>query len=179
MTLLDKISAETRNVINTLFDKEPLNYLEATSMYAIIAQGRHNAALLEILYNHAHDPDLKRLIKEAIDAQISLLISQAEDFLEESRGGIPNLRFPKRQLHAEPLAIPESARFTDMEIAITIGAMAKASQLAILTAMHNSYQLNVLAMYRKLLDAGLDWDYRLLELMLNRGWLPEIGKITH
>ncbi|MPM98811.1 hypothetical protein SDC9_146001 [bioreactor metagenome] len=67
----------------------------------------------------------------------------------------------------------------DGEIAIAVGNMAKASQMALLSALHQSYQLEVAIMYREMLDAGLDWDYRLLQLMLKRNWLPHLHKIEH
>lgn len=57
--------------------------------------------------------------------------------------------------------------------------MAKASQTALLAALLQSYQLEIGLMFRKYLDKGLDWNYRLLQLMLERGWLPHLAKITH
>lgn len=179
MTIMDKINSQTRNIMNLVFDKESLNYLEAAGLYGIIGQGRFNNALLQVLHNHASDPELKALIKEAIDAHTETTIAKAEEKLLESDVHSPALRFVKRNLHDTPLNIPDDARVTDMEIAIAIGTMAKASQMAILTSLHQSYQLDVALMYRKALDDGLDWDYRLLQLMLKRGWLPHLRKITH
>ena len=51
--------------------------------------------------------------------------------------------------------------------------------MALLAALHQSYQLNVGMMLRKRLDEGLDWNLRLLTLMLNRGWLPHLAKVEH
>lgn len=179
MTMLDKVSSETRNIFNMFFDKEPLNYLEAAGLYGIIAQGRYNIVSLEILYNHAHDQDLKALIKEAIDKHTKNLIEHSEKLLSESGGTLPTLSFRQRTLHRQPLDIPPDACLTDPEIAIAIGSMAKAAQMALLATLHQSYQLEVAMMYREMLDVGLDWDYRLLQLMLNRGWLPRLAKIEH
>lgn len=89
------------------------------------------------------------------------------------------MSFTKRTLHKKQLDIPPDAHMKDSEIAIAIGSMAKASQMALLGTLQQSYQLEVALMYREMLDAGLDWDYRLLQLMLNRGWLPRLAKITH
>jgi len=179
MTMLDKVSSETRNIFNMFFDKEPLNYLEAAGLYGIIAQGRYNIVSLEILYNHAHDQDLKALIKEAIDKHTKNLIEHSEKLLSESGGTLPTLSFRQRTLHRQPLDIPSDACLTDPEVAIAIGSMAKAAQMALLATLHQSYQLEVAMMYREMLDVGLDWDYRLLQLMLNRGWLPRLAKIEH
>ncbi len=179
MTILDKVNAETRNMFNMVFDKEPVNYLEAAGLYGIISQGRYNVAALEVMYNHATDPELKSLIKEAMDAHTKNLVENAEELLKDSDGSLPKLAFSKRTLHKEPMDIPMDARMTDAEIAIGLGTMGKAAQSAILAALHNSYQLEVALMYRKMLEAGLDWDYRLLQLMLNRGWLPHLEKIKH
>jgi len=179
MSIMDKVNSETRMVFNRFFDKEPLNYLEAAGLYGVIAQGRYNIAALEVMYNHAQDSTLKELIKEAISRHTKALISQSEEMLQDSGGQLPSLSFKQRTLHKTDLNIPEDARLSDAEIAISIGTMAKASQVSVLTALHQSYQLDVALMYRELLDAGLDWDYRLLQLMLKRGWLPHLAKIEH
>jgi len=179
MTIMEKVSSETRNILNMFFDKEPLNYLEAAGLYGVIAQGRYNIASLEVIYNHAQDLELKALIKEAIDKHTKTLIEHSEKLLSDSGGSLPSISFSKRTLHKGSLDIPPDAHMTDGEIAIAIGSMAKASQMALLTTLHQSYQLEVALMYREILDAGLDWDYRLLQLMLNRGWLPHLAKIQH
>lgn len=179
MTMLEKISSETRSILNMFFDKEPLNYLEAAGLYGVIAQGRYNIASLEVIYNHAQDLELKALIKEAIEKQTKTLIEHSEKLLSDSGGPLPSMSFTKRTLHKKQLDIPPDAHMKDSEIAIAIGSMAKASQMALLGTLQQSYQLEVALMYREMLDAGLDWDYRLLQLMLNRGWLPRLAKITH
>lgn len=179
MTILEKVSSETRNILNMFFDKEPLNYLEAAGLYGVIAQGRCNIACLEVFYNHASDPELKSLIREAMDDQTKSLIEHSERILSDNGDPLPTLSFTKRNLHKEALDIPKDAHLTDKEIAIGIGTMAKASQMALLSTLHQSYQLEVALMYRQMLDAGLDWDYRLLQLMLNRGWLPQLAKLEH
>ena len=179
MTILEKVSSETRNILNMFFDKEPLNYLEAAGLYGVIAQGRCNIACLEVFYNHANDRELRLLIKEAMDTHTKNIIEHSERILSDSGGPLPTLDFTKRTLHKDSLDIPSDARMTDREIAIAIGTMAKASQMALLGTLHQSYQLEVALMYREILDAGLDWDYRLLQLMLNRGWLPQLAKIEH
>jgi len=179
MTILEKVSSETRGIFNMFFDKEPLNYLEAASLYGVIAQGRYNIAALEILYNHAEDKELKSLIKEALERHNKTLIEHSEEMLQNSGGSIPALTFNRRTLHKTPLNIPPDAHLTDAEVAIAVGTMGKAAQMALLAALHQSYQVEVALMYREMLDAGLDWDYRLLQLMLNRGWLPRLAKIQH
>lgn len=179
MTILDKVTAETRNILNMFFDKEPLNYLEAASLYSIISQGRYNISILQVMYNHASDPALKELIREVIDNHNRMIIEQSESLLKDSGRPLPNIHFNDRQLKTEPLNIPLEGKLEDKEIAIAIGTMAKAAQTVLLAALHQSYQLEVALMYRKMLDVGLDWDYRLLQLMLHRGWLPHLAKVEH
>lgn len=179
MTVMDKINSQTRTIMNAIFDQEPLNYIEAAGLYGIVAQGRFNVALLQVMHNHANDPELKALIKEAIKHHSSMTIEEAEDKLFESDGHTPAFRFVNRNLHDSPVNIPDDARLSDQEIAIAVGTMAKAAQMTVLAGLHNSYQLEVAQMYRKALDHGLDFDYRLLQLMLNRGWLPHLNKISH
>lgn len=179
MSILDKINTETKVLFNNFFDKEPLNYLEAASLYGVVAQGRYNVAMLEVLYNHARDEDLKELIKEAIKTQTRVAIDQSEEKLQENGSQIPSLTFHRRTLHKTPITIDPDAHLTDGEIAIAVGTMGKASQVAMLTALHQSYQVDIVMMYKDLLERGLEWDYKLLQLMLKRGWLPRLHKMKH
>lgn len=179
MSILDKVNAEAQTMYNLFFDKEPLNYLEAAGLYVVTAQGRFNVVSLQILYNHATNGQLKNLIKEAIDEQTKSVMNDSEQHLQEGGGTLPSLHFAQRKLHDTPLSIPDDARLTDKEIALALTAMAKASQTALLTAMHQCYQLNVAMTYRKILERGLDWNYKLLQLMLNQGWLPHMAKVEH
>ena len=121
MTILEKVSSETRSIFNMFFDKEPVNYLEAAGLYGVIAHGRYNIASLEVIYNHAQDSELKELIKEAIGKQTKNLIEHSEKILSESGGTLPTLSFTKRTLHKQALDIPADAHMTDDEIAISIG----------------------------------------------------------
>lgn len=179
MSILDKLNSETRVLFNHFFDKEPLNYLEAASLYGVVAQGRYNLAMLEVMYNHATDHELKALIKEAISTQTRMAIDQSEEMLQENGSHIPNINFRHRTLHKNPPSIDPDAHLSDAEIAIAVGTMGKAAQMTMLTALHQSYQLEVALLYRELLDKGLDWDYKLLQLMLKRGWLPRLHKALH
>ncbi len=178
MSIMDKVEQGARAVVQGIVDREPANYLEAGSLYGIISQGRYNLSTLEIMYNHAQDPELKELIEECMDKLINPLIKECEGLLEESHAEVPRFHFNKHQLH-EKLDIPEDARLSDMEVAAGIGTMAKAAQVNILAALHQSYQLHIGMTFKKYLDDGLDWNYRLLQLMIHRGWLPHIAKVTH
>ncbi|MBQ8682374.1 MAG: DUF3231 family protein [Selenomonadales bacterium] len=179
MSIFERFNEETREFFQNIMDKEPLNYLEASGLYGVIAQGRYNVSVLETLYNHAQSPELKQLIKQAQDTLTKSLINKSEDLLQESGGKIPSVTFPRRTLHKTPLDIHPDARLTDAEVAIAVGSIAKASQLAMLAALHQSYQVEVALMYRRLLNDGLDWDYRLLQLMLKNGWLPKLHKVVN
>jgi hypothetical protein len=178
MTIMDKVNSTTRTAFQVIFDKEPVNYVEGASLYSIIAQGRHNFSVLEVLYNQALDLDLKALIKNCIDDLVIPVIKHCESLLASSNAQVPQFHYNEHKLH-ESIDIPSDARLTDKEIAMMLGAMAKASQTALLTALHQSYQLEIGWVFRKYLDAGLDWNFRLLQLMLDRGWLPYMTKITH
>lgn len=179
MTTMEKVSAGIGAVFNHVFDKEPLNYLEAAGLYGIIAAGRHNMASLEILHNHARDPELKALLRRAIEEQTEWLIDKAEHILEASDGSLPTLHFVHRKLHDSSLDIPDDARFSDQEIVGALASMAKASQTGVLAAMHQTYQPEVAQIYRRILDTAFDFNYSLLQLALNRGWLPHMAKIKH
>ncbi|HMM19491.1 MAG TPA: DUF3231 family protein [Selenomonadales bacterium] len=179
MTTMEKVSAGISAIANQVFDKEPLNYLEVAGLYAIVAAGRHNMVSLEVLYNHARDPELKALIRRAIDEQTDWLINKAEHLLQASDGLLPTLHFARRKLHDSSPDLPDDAHFSDQEIVGAIASMAKASQTAVLSAMHQTYQPEVAQVYRRILDAAFDFNYSLLQLALDKGWLPHMAKVKH
>lgn len=179
MTMMDKINGATRMATQMIFDKESVSYLEAGALYGIVSQGRFNLSVLEALYNQAKDPELRTLVEQCIEEQVRTTVEHCEEALHKGKAEVPKFHFTRRQLHAHPLELPSDACLTDSEIAATLGTMAKGSQMAILAALHQCYQLEVGMMLRKRLDEGLDWNLRLLNLMLNRGWLPHIAKVEH
>ena len=172
MTIMDKVNATVSLISHTLLDKEPLNYLETSIAHSIIMQGRFINAVLTILYNHARDPELRLLLQQAMEEQNNLTLTNCEELLLKSGARLPHCDFQERKLHDMPLDIPTDARMTDEEIMIGLANLAKASQMAILTALHHSYQPQLAASYRKQLDEGLDFDFRIMQLALRRGWLP-------
>lgn len=179
MTITDKILAQADAAVNMVFDKESLNYVEAAGMYGIILAGRQNVATLALLYNHARDADLKALLKQSIDEQTEWLLGRAEKMLQENGGELPDLHFMQRSLHDSAMNIPDDARFSDQEIVLMLGNMAKLAQLAVLGVMHNSYQPYVAKMYQDVLDKAFDYNFRLMQLTLSKGWLPHLHKLKH
>jgi len=179
VTTLDKINTAVNTTISMVFDKEPLNYLEAAGLYAIVAAGRQNLSGLEVLYNQAHDRDLRAIIKRAIDEQTKWLMERAEKFLAAAHVSPPAMPTIQRRLHDSPPQMPDDARFTDQEIVLGLANMAKVSQMAVLGAMHQTYKPEIAIVYREILDAAFDFNYRLLKLTLDKGWLPYLAKIEH
>lgn len=178
MTILDQVNAKSRSFVQDLVDKEPANYIEAGLLYQIILSGRYHVSLLTILHNHAQDPELMKLIKDAIDNLSERTLKDCEDLLLSENAMIPTVRFPEHKLESTQ-DIPSAAHLSDMEIAMALVNMHGASQLALMTAINQSYHLEIGSKLRKQLNTALDWGYHLLELMLHRGWLPQIAKITH
>jgi hypothetical protein len=179
MTTMDKVNAMVTSTISMVFDKEPLNYLEAAGLFSIVAAGRQNISSLEILYNHAKDAELKAIIKDAIDDQSRRLVEWSENFLQEGDVGLPTFHFVRRRLHESGLSVPDDGRFTDQEILLALANMAKVSQLAVLSAMHQTYQPQIASIYRQTLESAFDFNFRLLQLALDKGWLPHLPKIEH
>jgi hypothetical protein len=179
MTILDRVQAQVSTAVNFAFDKEPLSYIEVAGLYGIVLGGRQNVAILALLYNHAGDSDLKALLKKAIDEQTEWLTSQAEKMLADSGGQLPDIHFRKRTLHDTPPNISEDARYSDQEIVLALANMAKASQMAVLATMHQSYQPFVAKLYQDTLDAAFDFNYRLMQLAITKGWLPYLHKMKH
>ncbi len=179
MTIADKIMSQAGTAVNMLFDKEPLNYVEVASLYAAIIAGRQNVATLSVLYNHARDSDLKALLKRAIDEQTEWLLEHAEKTLAAGGGELPQISFARRDLLDTPPDIPAAARFSDQEIALILANTAKTSQLAILGAMHNCYQPYVAKLFKEVIDKAIDYNFALMQLVLEKGWLPHIQKLRH
>lgn len=178
MTILDQVNAKSRSFVQGLVDKEPANYIEAGLLYQIVITGRYHVSLLTVLHNHAQDPELMQLIKDAIDNLSEKTLKGCEDLLQSEDAMIPTMRFPEHKLESAQ-DIPSSAHLSDMEIAMALANMHGASQMALMTAINQCYHLEIGFTLRKQLNTALDWGYRLLELMLHRGWLPQIAKITH
>lgn len=178
MTILDKVNATTRTFVQKLVDKEPANYIEAGILYQIVVSGRFHVALLTILHNHARDPELMALIKDALDNLSEKTIKDCEDLLETEGAMLPTMRFPERPLE-NVQDIPSAAHLSDTEIAIVLVNMHNASQMALLTGINQCYHLEIGNALRKQLNSAIDWGYRLQQLMLHRGWLPKTAKIEH
>lgn len=179
MTLMDKMNAETHMVFDAVFDKEPINFMECAALYSTVATGRYNLALLETMYNHATDPELRELVEQAINEQSRHTVNDAETLMKRGGAQEPVQHLKRRKLHHAPLSIPDDAHLTDREIALTLSMFAKFTQMAVLGAIQQCYQLELAKMYRDRLDSGLDYNYRLLQLMLNKGWLPYLEKVEH
>lgn len=179
MTVMDKVNASVHSVTNAMFDREAPSYLEASAAYGIVAQGRLINSLLSVMYNHARDPELRTLVRQAMEEQNSATVKMCEELLKENGGELPHIDFQQRNLRDTPLDIPPDARMTDEEIILTLASIAKVTQMGILGALHQSYQPNIAEGYRERLDAGLDYDFRILQLALHRGWLPYIDKVKH
>lgn len=178
MTIMDKVNAGANMVFNSVFDKEAINFMEAASLHTVIMQGRYNLAALECMYNQATDPELRTLVKEAVDITRET-VNEAEDTMRSGGGHVPENHFIRRELHSRPVEGSQDAKLSDPEIVLTLVMMAKASQMALLTSLHQSYQPQVSVMYRRQMDAGLDHNYRVLQFMLKRGWLPYLDKVEH
>lgn len=177
MTILDKVSATSRSFVQNFIDKEPVNYIEAGLLYGIVTVGRYNVAMLTLLHNHAQEPELKPLIKEAIDTLTEKTIKYCEDQLKTGGAKLPTIRFNERALESG-LEIPNGARYSDMEIAMVLVNLHGACQTAILTAISQSYHLDISIELRNQLNDALDWGYRLQQLMLHKNWLPKIAKVV-
>lgn len=180
MTVADKLGSQTHTIFNMILDREPVNYAEASSLYAIITQGYFNIAALEVMHNQAQDPELKDIIKRAIKEQTEPIMKHASKLLAAGDGQLPaDQKLPSRQLHDEVMALPHDAALTDPEIVALLSMMGRVSQQALLLSMQNTYQPEIALMFRKQLDSGLDFNYQLMQLTLKHGWLPHVAKLEH
>jgi len=178
MNILEKATAKSNSIVQNIIDHEPANYIEAGLQYQIVLMGRFQASVITILYNHAEDPELRILLKDARDALVERTVQMSEDFLQSEDVNLPTIQFPERSLEKYQ-DIPDYLHFSDMEIALLLLEMNSTSQMALLTAINQSYHLEIGNRLRKELNMGFDWAYRLEQLMLQRNWLPKIAKIVH
>jgi spore coat protein CotF len=177
MTIIDQVRAVGRGITQPLVDKEPVNYIEAGALFTIIATCRYHLAMLSVMHNHARDPELRALIKEALDSLTEAAMTKGEDLLRAGGASVPTVTYPIVPLQ-ESLEIPDGARLTDPIIAMALVNMDGASQMALLGAMHQCYQPEIALMLGTQLRRALDWSFRLMQLMLERGWLPQMAKVT-
>lgn len=178
MTLLDQVSAVSRSIVQEMVDEESVNYIEAALLYGMVTTARYHVAVLSVFHNHAQDPQLRQLIKDAIDNLAEKTIKKCEALLLTGDAKLPSVKFPEHPLKNQ-LDIPGAAHLTDMEIAMSLVNMHGASQLALVAGINQSYQLKIARELRNQLNIALDWGYRLLQLMLHQGWLPEMTKVEH
>ncbi|MBC8014229.1 MAG: hypothetical protein H7X79_00600 [Sporomusaceae bacterium] len=178
MTIIDQVKILTRTLVQSVVDKEPVSYMEAASLYGIILQARHNISMLSLLYNQAQDPELRELIKAAIYEQTIPSIETCEKLMRAGDGELPDVHFAPHPLY-DKVDFPKGVRLTDMEIAIAVANIARASQLTLFLSLQQCYQLEIALAINQLLSSGLQWNYRLLQLMLYQGWLPRISKVEH
>ncbi|HEY3424106.1 MAG TPA: hypothetical protein VGL27_04850 [Negativicutes bacterium] len=177
MTILDKINAYSRSFVQAIVDKEPVSYLEAAGLYSIIVQGKLNISILSLFYKLARDSDLKRLTGEAIDEIMKPTIIKCENLLRDGGAKLPDVDFPSYPLYKVGV-IPDDMRLTDMEVALVVGNTVKAYKHVLFLSMEQTYQLEITRSINDLLSTGLDWEYRLLQLMIHNGWLPRIAKVN-
>ena len=178
MTIVDQVKALTRTIVQAIVDKEPISYMEAAGLYGIILQARHNISVLSSFYNQAEEPELRTLIKEAIYEQAIPAIEECEKLMRAGEAELPDEHFPPHPLYDGKVDYPRGVRLTDMEIAIALGNLARGSQLTLFLTLQQCYQLEVAGSINQLLNSGLQWDYRLLQLMIHRGWLPRVSKVV-
>jgi hypothetical protein len=178
LTIIDQIKAVTRMVVQAVIDKEPLGYSEAAALFGLVLQARHNISLLSCFYNQAEDTQLREVIKAAIYEETLPTIEACEKLIRDGEAALPEAHFPPHPLY-EQVDYPKGVRLTDGEIAIAVGNMARGFQLTLFLSLQQCYQLEVAGAINKLLNSGLQWDYRLLELMIHRGWLPTMAKVVH
>lgn len=178
MSVIEQVSVAGRSMVQSLIDKEPVNYIEAGSLYGITTIGRYHVSLLAVLHNHAQDPKLKELIRESMDNLSEITVKKCENLLNAGGAKVPTIKFPDRPLK-DNLDIPDAGHLSDREIAVTLANLDAAGQMSLLTALHQCYQLEIALVLRSQLTNAMDWSYRLLQLMLHRGWLPEIAKVEH
>lgn len=178
MTFIDQVKGYTRMLVQMVTDKEPVSYVEAAALYGIILQAKHNISMLSSFYNQAEDPDLRELIKEAIYEHALPTIEDCEKLMKAGEAEIPQLHFPPHPLY-DKVDYPRGVRLSDMEIAVALGTLARSSQLTLFLALEQCYQLEIIAAIYKLLSSGLQWDYRLVQLTIHRGWLPTVAKVKH
>lgn len=177
MTIMDKLNAYSRSIVQAVVDKEAVNYYEASALYGAVIQGKVDISLLSVFYKFAQDSGLKKMIGEAIDQIMVPAIKHCESLLRDGEAEIPTVNFPAHPLYTNE-AIPEDLRLTDMEVALAVGNLVKAYQYTLFLALEQSYQLEIARALAGLLSAGVDWEYRFLQLMIHNKWLPVIPKVV-
>ena len=105
-------------------------------------------------------------------------MKKGESLLEAGGATLPIVSYPEAPLE-ESMQIPDGARIADPVIAVSLVNIDGASQMALLASLHQCYQPEISLALRTQLNRALDWSFRLQQLMLQRGWVPEVAKVAH
>ncbi|ARD47852.1 hypothetical protein SporoP37_06670 [Sporosarcina sp. P37] len=147
---------------------QPLHYGEITAIWSFMGANNGLISGYEAFVNHAEDPELIRLLQEAI----KMMKAENKDFgkVLKSNGITPPPSLPERpEANAED--IPAGARFMDPEISGAISINVGQGLVSCSMAMGQCLREDVAAMFAKCHMEKTAFGAKLLSLNKSKGWI--------
>ena len=148
--------------------EEPLHYGEVFDIWASQLVGNSMVAGYQVMYNHAGDEDLKKLLIEAIE-NCKQEQKQVEELLKENGIGLPPAAPEPPEACLED--IPVGARIQDPAIAASLSADIAAGLVLCSQVIGKSIREDVAMMYGQFHIQKAALGAKVLRLNKEKGWI--------
>ncbi|MBD3919021.1 DUF3231 family protein [Paenibacillus sp. PR3] len=147
---------------------EPLHYGEIYNIWVYSAKEKSSISTYQLYLSHAGDNELKRLLNNLIK-QARQAAAECDELLVHN-GIMPPPSLPERPL-VRLEDIPDGARFSDVEIAVAIGAALAAGLVICSQNTGSSIRIDVGLLFSKYYALILASNATVLSLSKEKGWL--------
>ena len=182
MRSIPELMETTVNVIHSLTDdkKTPLHTGEVMACWTYLAFVEEITVHEQIGLNTTEDNELRNILEDSLQVAQSH-IKQISKFMQDE--GIPLPEPPNSKPKTNPEAIPTGAKFTDNELANTIGINFVIASNMCAASASQSLRTDVGIMFLQFQMDKLTLNFKLKNLMQRKGWLkippfysaPEVG----
>lgn len=157
-------------VIESLTDnhKNPLHVGEAMACWTYLAFVSEIVVYIEIGLNTTTDTELKKLYQDGHNVVTSHQ-KELSEFMKQE--GVPLPKIPESKPQSDPDEIPLGAKFTDSQLANTIGINFIVAADTCATAASQCLRTDTALMFLKFQTEKLSLSLKTKELMQKKGWL--------
>jgi spore coat protein CotF len=148
--------------------EEPLHYGEVFGTWSYLFTAKSAVAGYQMQLNHAGDDDLKKLLKDSIEAGQEE-IKQVEKLLKENGIGLPPTAPEPPNACLDD--IPTGARMPDPAIAAALSANASAGLVSCSMIIGQCIREDVAAMFAQFHMQKVQLGAKILKLNKEKGWL--------
>ncbi|WP_148617365.1 DUF3231 family protein [Oceanobacillus profundus] len=147
---------------------EPMHYGEVFSLWNFVLAGNKMILDERIFLNHVGDEDLKKLIKESVEA-CQQEVKQVEEVLKQNGVALPPAA--PEPPHVELNDIPTGARFQDADVAASVSAITASSLVTCSQIIGQSIREDIAMMFGQFHMSKAAFGGKLLKLTKEKGWL--------